>query len=101
MFLGRIEGIVWASTKDDRLRAVRLCILQPVDEYDNPWGEVQVAVDRLGLVDGDLVFWVDSTEAGFVDESRGLPSEISIVGLVDRVDLAGEAAGSGKSDRES
>ncbi|GAB4245784.1 MAG: hypothetical protein Kow00109_21860 [Acidobacteriota bacterium] len=87
MYLGRIEGTVWASVKDERLDGVRLCILQPVDEGLRPWGDHQVAVDLLGLTDGDLVFWVDSTEAGFVHDSRGLPTEISVVGLVDRLDL--------------
>lgn len=87
MYLGRVEGIVWASIKDERLDGIRLCIVQPVDERLRPWGEAQVAVDVLGLSDGALIFWVDSTEAGFVHEERGLPSEISIVGLVDSVDL--------------
>jgi ethanolamine utilization protein EutN len=87
MFLGRIEGKVWATAKDDRLDAVRLCLMQQVDEHERPVGEVMVAVDSIGVSEGDLVFWVNSTEAGFVRPDRGLPTEVSIVGLVDRIDL--------------
>jgi ethanolamine utilization protein EutN len=87
MFLGKIEGKVWATAKDDRLNAVSLCLMQQVDEYERPVGDVMVAVDSIGVSEGDLVFWVNSTEAGFVRPDRGLPTEVSIVGLVDRIDL--------------
>jgi len=87
MFLGRIEGKIWATAKDERLKAVRFCLMQQVDEHEQPVGDVMVAVDSIGVSEGDLVFWVNSTEAGFVRPDRGLPTEVSIVGLVDRIDL--------------
>jgi len=87
MYLGRIEGKVWATAKDPRLKAVRFCLMQPVDEKDQPSGNPIVAVDTIGVSEGDLVFWVNSTEASFVVRREGLPTEVSIVGLVDRVDL--------------
>jgi microcompartment protein CcmK/EutM len=86
VYLGRIEGKVWATIKDDRLKAIHLCLMQPVDEFLVETGPVVVAVDSIGVSEGDLVFWVDSTEAGFV-RPEGLPTEVSIVGLVDRLDL--------------
>lgn len=91
MYLGRIEGKVWATIKDDRLKAIHLCLMQPVDERLEESGPVVVAVDTVGVSEGDLVFWVDSTEAGFVYPKRGLPTEVSIVGLVDRLDLEDSA----------
>jgi microcompartment protein CcmK/EutM len=87
VYLGRIEGKVWATVKDDRLKAIHLSLMQPVDEHLEETGPVVVAVDSIGVSEGDLVFWVDSTEAGFVDPNQGLPTEVSIVGLVDRLDL--------------
>lgn len=87
MYLGRIEGKVWATIKDDRLKAVQLRLMQPVDERLQDSGPVVVAVDTIGVSEGDLVFWVDSTEAGFVDPKQGIPTEVSIVGVVDRLDL--------------
>lgn len=90
MFLGKIEGKVWATVKDERLKAVRLFLIQPINEYQQPTGRTLVAVDTVGASDGDLVFWVNSTEASFVMKDRFIPSEVSIVGLVDRMDVAPE-----------
>jgi microcompartment protein CcmK/EutM len=87
VYLGRIEGKVWATIKDDRLKAVHLCLMQPIDERLEESGPVVVAVDTIGVSEGDLVFWVDSTEAGFVKPDQGIPTEVSIVGLVDRLDV--------------
>lgn len=87
MRLGRIDGKVWATVKDHRLHGLRLHILQPVNEFEEPEGNALIAVDDIGVSDGDLVFWVNSTEAGFLLPDRDIPSEFSIVGLVDRLDI--------------
>jgi microcompartment protein CcmK/EutM len=86
VLLGRIEGKVWATAKDSRLGGVSLVLMQPVDEREQPVGEVTVAVDTVGVSEGDLVFWVNSIEASYVGRG-GIPTEASIVGLVDRIDL--------------
>lgn len=87
MRLGRIEGKVWATIKDQRLTGVTLYIMQPIDENQRPEGRAFVAVDCIGVSEGDLVYWVNSTEASFLLEDRSIPSETSIVGLVDRLDV--------------
>jgi microcompartment protein CcmK/EutM len=87
MRLGRIEGKVWATVKDHRLHGLRLQILQPVNEFEQAEGAALIAVDDIGVSEGDLVYWVNSTEAGFLLPDRDIPSEISIVGLVDRLDI--------------
>jgi ethanolamine utilization protein EutN len=87
MFLGRIEGKVWATIKEARLEGLQLHILQPVDEYEQPEGDPMIVVDTLGATDGDLVYWVNSTEASFVLGTPLIPSEASVVGLVERLDV--------------
>lgn len=87
MFLGRIDGKVWATIKEERLRGIRLFIMQPLDEDENPQGETMIVVDTIGAGEGDLVYWVNSTEAGFVLDDPLIPSEASVVGLVDRLDV--------------
>jgi len=87
MRLGRIEGKVWATIKDDKLRGIRLFILQPIDEELQATGSPVIAVDTLGAREGDIVYWVMSAEASFVVDDEGIPSEVSVVGLVDRIDL--------------
>jgi ethanolamine utilization protein EutN len=89
MFLGRIEGKVWATIKEKRLVGLQLHIMQPVDEYGQAVGHPIVVVDTLGATEGDLVYWVNSTEASFVLGDPLIPSEASVVGLVERLDVEG------------
>jgi ethanolamine utilization protein EutN len=99
MFLGRIDGKVWATVKEERLRGIQLSIMQPLDEDENPQGKPMIVVDTIGATDGDLVYWVNSTEASFVLEDSLIPSEASVVGLVDRLDLDRSSLATHKGDR--
>jgi ethanolamine utilization protein EutN len=90
MRLGRVQGKVWATAKDPALEGLRLSVMQPVDEHDAALGGLLVVVDTVGSRDGDLVFWVSGAEATFVLPDRQIPSDATIVGLVDRLD--GESA---------
>jgi ethanolamine utilization protein EutN len=87
MWLGRIEGKIWASVKDDKFEGIPLSIMQPLDEYQQPMGPHIVAVDGISVREGDLVFWVNSTEASFVFPHQQIPTEAGIVGLVDELDV--------------
>ena len=87
MRLGRIQGKVWATVKDPKLNNCTLYILQPVDENENPIGMAQVAVDTVSSREGDLVYWVGGAEATLPFPDRQIPSDVTIVGLVDRLDL--------------
>lgn len=86
MRLGRVMGKVWATTKDQSLNGFRLSVMQPVNEEDAPLGSPLVVVDIVGSRDGDLVYWVSGAEATFVAPDRQIPSDATIVGLVDRLD---------------
>jgi len=97
MWLGRVEGKIWATVKDSKFDGVRLSILQPLDEHQKPMGGHLVAVDGIGVREGDLVFWVNSTEAGFVFPGVQTPTEASIVGLVDELDVVDFTAESEKN----
>ena len=87
MRLGRVVGKVWATVKDEQLNALKLAIMQVVDEKQNPTGTTFIAVDTIGAGDGDLVYWVGGGEATCVFPNRKIPSDVSIVGLVDSLDM--------------
>ncbi len=86
MKLGRVLGKVWATIKDPKLKGVKLYIMQPVDEYENPLGKAIIAADAISSREGDLVFWVSGPEATLAFDDTQIPSDASIVGLVDRLD---------------
>ncbi len=87
MKLGRVLGKVWATTKDPKLTGIKLCIMQPVDETDASIGKPVVAADVMGCRDGDLIYWVGGAEATFPFADRQIPSDVTIVGFVDRLDV--------------
>ena len=87
MKLGRILGKVWASIKDSKLEGLQLKLMQPVDENDEPMGRTLIAIDTLGTRDNDLVYWVSGAEACLSVKSKAIPSDVTIVGFVDRKNL--------------
>lgn len=87
MKLGRVLGKVWATVKDPKLNNCTFYIMQPVDEDENPLGMQLVAVDTVSSREGDLVYWVGGAEATFAFNDRQIPSDVTIVGLVDRLDV--------------
>lgn len=87
MKLGRVCGKVWATIKDEKLKNCTLYIIQPVDEEEKSLGMPLVAVDTVSSREGDLIYWVGGAEATFGFPDRQIPSDVTIVGLVDRVDL--------------
>ena len=87
MKLGRVTGKVWATMKDAKLNGLTLFLMQPVDEEGKHLGSELVVVDTVGSREGDLVFWVGGAEATFAYPDRQIPSDASIVGLVDRQDI--------------
>ncbi|MBN2424941.1 MAG: EutN/CcmL family microcompartment protein [Calditrichaceae bacterium] len=90
MKLGRVIGKVWATVKDPKLTGVTLYLMQPVNELDEPLGRPAVAADVVGSREGDLIYWVGSAEATFVLEDRQIPSDVSIVGIVDDKSTGGD-----------
>jgi len=87
--LAKVTGKVWATIKDKKLKGIKLYIIQPMDENMIPYGKELVALDTVGSLENDLVYWVGGGEATLVYKERQVPSDVSIVGLVDRVDING------------
>ena len=87
MKLARVIGRVWATVKDAKLTGVQLSVIQPVDEKMAATGAPLIAADIINSREDDLVYWVGGAEATFPLTERQIPSDVSIVGLVDRMDL--------------
>lgn len=87
MKLARVQGKVWATRKDAKLNGITLYIIQPVNEADEPLGKPVVAADMVASREGDLVYWVGGAEACMPFEGRMFPSDTTIVGIVDRLDV--------------
>ena len=91
MQLGRVVGTVVATTRTVGLDGVKFLIVQPLDKHRHDRGSPVVAADAVAMAGpGELVYYVASREAAEALPERFVPVDHAIVGLVDRVDLAGD-----------
>jgi ethanolamine utilization protein EutN len=86
MRMGRVIGRVWATAKDEKLTGIQLSVLQPLDEEQKEAGAPLIAADMINSRMQDIVYWVTGAEATFALPDHQIPSDASIVGLVDRMD---------------
>ena len=87
MLLGRVIGTVVASRKDEGLVGTKLLVIQPLSTDHQPAGKPLVALDSVGAGTGEDVFWVRGREASFPFLPSEVPSDATIVGIVDHWSL--------------
>jgi microcompartment protein CcmK/EutM len=85
MILGRVIGKVVATMKNETL--VGLLIVQPIDRYGRDKGKAIVALDSVGAGAGETVYWCRGKEASFPFLPVEVPTEATIVGIVDEINV--------------
>ena len=89
VYLARVVGRVVATIKQDTLAAVPLQWIQPVSTTGADAGKPLIAVDRVGVGPGEIVYYITSREAALTLENTFAAVDAGIVGKVDWVDVAG------------
>jgi ethanolamine utilization protein EutN len=87
MLLGRVIGNVVATMKNASLTGQRLLLVQPIDRNGRDKGKVLVALDSVGAGAGETVNWCRGKEASFPFLPVEVPTEATIVGIVDAVNI--------------
>lgn len=83
MQLARVIGNVVSTVKNSALVSRKLLIIQSIDGSLRDVGKPLVAVDSVGAGVGELVFWCRGKEASFPFEGSDVPTDCTIVGIVD------------------
>ncbi|MBW3539160.1 MAG: EutN/CcmL family microcompartment protein [Planctomycetes bacterium] len=97
MFIARVTGSLVATQKVASMVGWKLLIVEPlrVDERDQsslqPTGRTFVAVDTLSAGEGEVVLCVQGSSARFTPETKDLPVDAAVVGIVDRVQVGGRS----------
>ena len=94
MFLGRVIGNVVCTVKNRSLEGQRLLIVQPLDRRGRDKGRPLVALDSVGAGAGETIYWCRGREASYSFLPNETPTEATIVGIVDRVNIPGAQFGS-------
>lgn len=93
MFIGRITGSLVATQKVDSMVGQKLLIVEPLRVNEKgksdlqPTGRTFVAVDTVGAGEGEVVMCVQGSSARFTEQTKTLPIDCAIVGIVDNVRL--------------
>lgn len=86
MQLARVLGNVVATVKNTALEGRKLMVIQPLAVSGGQLksvGKPMVAIDSVGSGAGELVFWCRGKEASFPFEGSEVPTDCTIVGIVD------------------
>lgn len=100
MFLARVTGNVVASQKDKVLNGQKLLVVEPLNvKYDEATkepaalsntGRAIVAIDVVGAGEGQLVLIVQGSSARMTEQTKNLPADAVIVGIVDAAEYGGK-----------
>lgn len=86
MNLGRVIGRVWATRKDSGLVGKSLLFIQPLSFSGESTGDPIIGLDTVSAGEGDTVIYVSSFEATVPFKPDLVPTDVTIVGVTDRVD---------------
>jgi len=90
MELGRVVGQVVTTVRDSGLPNLTLLLVDIIDGKGNVLVADQVAADRIGAGEGEIVLLVRGSSARLILET-GAALDLSIVGIVDQVTSGKEA----------
>jgi microcompartment protein CcmK/EutM len=91
MQLGKVIGTVVCTMKDARLIGQKLLVVQPLDRNGRSKGKPLVALDSVGAGAGETIYWCRGKEASFPFLPDEIPTEATIVGIVDEINLHAKA----------
>ncbi|MGH9703283.1 MAG: EutN/CcmL family microcompartment protein [Candidatus Acidiferrales bacterium] len=90
MTLGRVIGNVVATIKNPSLEGRTFLIVQPIDRNGRDKGRAIVAIDSVGAGPGETVYWCRGKEASFPFLPAEVPTEATIVAIVDSINIPGK-----------
>ena len=91
MIICKVTGHVWATRKEETLRGFKLMVVQEIGNGKKS-GNVFVAADSIGAGVGENVLVVSGSTARKAFGSDDLPVDCAIVGIIDSLEVAREAA---------
>lgn len=80
-------GTVVMTQKVSCLQGHRFLLVQITDCEGNDYGEPVVAVDTISAAPGQIVYVVEKREAAKAFGAAQLPSDVTILGIVDEISV--------------
>ncbi|MBL8693107.1 MAG: EutN/CcmL family microcompartment protein [Planctomycetes bacterium] len=90
MLLGRVIGSVVSTQKDDKMRDMKLLLVQRHDARNRALDDVVVCVDAVGAGLHEMVLFCTGSSARQTKLTDGKPCDAVIMAIVDSWDVGGE-----------
>ena len=104
MFIAKVTGSLVSTQKLDSMVGYKLLIVEPyrleADKRESlvTTGRTFVAVDTLGAGEGDYVLIVQGSSARLTAETKEMPIDTVVIGLVDQVHVENRSVYERKND---
>jgi len=88
MRFGRVKGNIISTMKHDKLKSVKLMIVEQLDPDGKVIGKEEIVGDFLGSAVGSLVIWC--ADGRVICDAMGvenIPLRGSIIGIIDKIDM--------------
>jgi ethanolamine utilization protein EutN len=95
MFLAKVTGSVVSTQKAEIMTGQKLLVVEPLRVNEKKKSELQgtgrtfICVDTVGSGVGETVLIVQGSSARFTEDTKKLPIDAAIIGIVDEVTVAG------------
>jgi len=90
MELAKVEGTIVSTAKAEKLQGYKLLLLNLIQPDMKPSNNYVVAVDAVGAGEGEVVIVVRGSSARQAEKLTTVPTDASIIGIVDTVEFKGE-----------
>jgi len=90
MELAKVEGTIVSTAKTNRLKGYKLLLINLVEPDLTPTKNFLVAVDSVGAGKDEIVIVVRGSSARQAAELSKVPTDASIVGIVDTIEHLGK-----------
>lgn len=93
MFIAKVTGNLTATQKVASMVGQKLFIVEPLRVEEKGKSELKstgrtfIAVDTVGAGEGETVLIVQGSSARFTDETKTLPIDCAIIGIIDTVQV--------------
>lgn len=93
MFVAKVTGSLVATQKVDSMVGYKLLVVEPyrldakTRKSLTSTGRTFVAVDMLGAGEGEFVLLTQGSSARLTPETKSLPIDAVVIGIVDRVTI--------------
>lgn len=88
MRVAKVIGNIWATRKEDRLKGLKLLLVQSINPLDGSCDRVPfVAADIIGAGVGETALVVHGSSARGAVGDMSIPVDATVVGIVDGQDV--------------